>query len=144
MKLSTLGEDRLLAQVLPRLEQNRLVIRGVGDDCAVVRLPSKDDFHLLKTDCIIEGIHFTKRTSPRLVGWKAMARSLSDFAAMAGVPQFALVTLIVPGTRTLEWTKKLYAGLKEAGRKFDVTIVGGETSNSTGATVVSVSLSGFV
>lgn len=73
-----------------------------------------------------------------------MARPLSDFAAMAGVPQFALVTLIVPAGRTLGWMKKIYRGLAKAARTFGVAIVGGETSNIKGPAVISVSLSGFV
>jgi thiamine-monophosphate kinase len=73
-----------------------------------------------------------------------MARPLSDFAAMSGVPQFALVTLIVPAARTLDWTKKIYRGLGKAARTFQVAIVGGETSSSSGPAVISVSVTGFV
>ena len=118
MKLSEVGEDRLLAQLLPRLSRNRSVVLGAGDDCAVVRCPRQDHFQLLKTDCVVEGVHFTAASPPALVGWKAMARPLSDFAAMSGVPQFALVTLIVPAERTLAWTKKVYRGLEKAARAF--------------------------
>ena len=144
MKLSEAGEDRLLAQLLPALSRNRSVVLGAGDDCAVVRSPGGDNLQLLKTDCIVEGIHFTSATLPALVGWKAMARPLSDFAAMSGVPQFALVTMIVPAARTLAWVKKIYRGLEKAARAFDVAIVGGETSNIKGPAVISVSLTGFV
>ena len=73
-----------------------------------------------------------------------MARPLSDFAAMSGVPRFALVTLIVPEERALDWAKKLYRGLEKAARAFRVAIVGGETSNIKGPAVISVGLSGFV
>ena len=144
MKLAELGEDRLLAQLLPKLPRNSSVVLGAGDDCAVVRTPRRDTFQLLKTDCIVEGIHFTRPSPPASVGWKAMARPLSDFAAMSGVPQFALVTLIVPAGRTLDWVKKIYRGLEKAARAFGVAIVGGETSNIKGPAVISVSLSGFV
>jgi thiamine-monophosphate kinase len=144
MKLSEAGEDRLLAQLLPALSRNRSVVLGAGDDCAVVRSPRRDYLQLLKTDCIVEGIHFTTASPPLLVGWKAMARPLSDFAAMSGVPQFALVTLIVPAERTLAWTKGIYRGLEKAARAFGVAIVGGETSNIKGPAVISVSLTGVV
>lgn len=144
MKLSEAGEDRLLAQLLPALSRNPSVVLGAGDDCAVLRFPGRDNLQLLKTDCIVEGIHFTAASSPALVGWKAMARPLSDFAAMSGVPQFALVTLIVPAERTLAWTKKIYRGLENAARAFGVAIVGGETSDIKGPAVISVSVSGFV
>jgi len=144
MNLSEVGEDRLLAQILPRLSRNRSVVLGAGDDCAVVRCPQPDQFQLLKTDCVVEGVHFTATSPPASIGWKAMARPLSDFAAMSGVPQFALVTLIVPAKKTLAWTKKIYRGLEKAARTFHVAIVGGETSRSSGPAVISVSLTGFV
>jgi thiamine-monophosphate kinase len=144
MNLSEVGEDRLLAQLLPLLSRNRSVVLGAGDDCAVVRGPQQDHFQLLKTDCVVEGIHFAAASPPALIGWKAMARPLSDFAAMSGVPQFALVTLIVPSKRTLTWTKKIYRGLEKAARTFQVAIVGGETSSSSGPAVISVSVTGFV
>lgn len=144
MKLSEAGEDRMLAKILPTLSRNRSVVLGAGDDCAVVRGSPRGNLQLLKTDCVVEGIHFETTSSPVSVGWKAMARPLSDFAAMSGVPQFALVTLIVPGERTLDWTKKIYRGLEKAARAFGVAIVGGETSNIKGPAVISVSLSGFV
>jgi len=144
MKLSEIGEDRLLAQLLPTLSRNRSVVLGVGDDCAVVRCPGQGNLQLLKTDCIVEGIHFTPASSPVSVGWKAMARPLSDFAAMSGLPQFALVTMIVPPERTLAWVKKIYRGLEKAARAFGVAIVGGETSSIKGPAVISVSLAGFV
>jgi thiamine-monophosphate kinase len=144
MKLREVGEDRLLAQLLPTLSRNSSVVLGAGDDCAVVRCPQRDNLQLLKTDCIVEGIHFTATSPPALVGWKAMARPLSDFAAMSGVPQFALVTLIVPAERALNWTRKIYWGLEKAARAFRVAIVGGETSNIKGPAVISVSLTGFV
>lgn len=144
MNLRDLGEDRLLARLLPRLRSDHSVILGTGDDCAIVRLPRQKNLQLLKTDCIVEGIHFSPTTSPSLVGWKALARPLSDFAAMSGVPRFALVTLIVPAERTFAWTKGLYRGLKKTAQTFGVTIVGGETSNIRGPAVISVSVAGFV
>jgi thiamine-monophosphate kinase len=144
MKLRALGEDKLLARLLPMLPGHRAVILGAGDDCAVVAAPGRDKLQLLKTDCIVEGIHFTTRSSPVSVGWKAMARPLSDFAAMSGVPQFALVTMIVPAERKVDWIRKIYRGLEKAARAFDVAIVGGETSGIEGPAVISVSVTGFV
>jgi len=144
MKLRELGEDRLLARLLPMLARHGAVIAGPGDDCAVVAIPGRDKLQLLKTDCIVEGIHFTTKGSPVSVGWKAMARPLSDFAAMSGVPRFALVTMIVPAERSLDWIRKIYRGLEKAARAFDVAIVGGETSSIKGPAVISVSVTGIV
>src|SRR6266480_345956 len=106
MKLHALGEDRLLAQLLPKFAARKNIIAGAGDDCAVVAAPAGGNLLLLKTDCVVEGVHF---------------------ATMAGVPQFALVTMILPSVREVAWVKKVYRGLQKAADKFDVAIVGGET-----------------
>jgi thiamine-monophosphate kinase len=118
------------------------VLAAAEDDCAVVR--SGRELLLLKTDCVVEGIHFAKRDDAVAVGWKAMMRPFSDFAAMSGVPQFALITLVAPATKTVAWTEKLYAGLRKAARKFGVQIVGGETSATKGPVVISVAVVGVV
>ena len=141
MKLSRAGEDALIASLLRELPASRKLI---GDDCAVVEFPGAKNLLALKTDCVVEKIHFQPSTKPELVGWKAMMRSLSDFAAVSAVPRFALITLIVPAARSTSWVKKLYRGLKRAGEKFDVAIVGGETSATRGPATISVSVSGFV
>lgn len=144
MKLRHVGEDRLLEQLLPALRVKKNVVAGAGDDCAVVRPPTGNKLLLLKTDCIVEKIHFESNADPIAVGWKAMMRPLSDFAAVSGVPQFALITLILPAARSTSWVKKLYRGLQRAAARFEVSIVGGETSNTRGPIVISVSISGFV
>ena len=97
MKLRRVGEDALLASLLRQLPGSRKLI---GDDCAVVEFPGAKNLLVLKTDCVVEKIHFQSATDPILVGWKAMMRPLSDFAATSAVPQFALITLIVPRTRS--------------------------------------------
>jgi thiamine-monophosphate kinase len=144
MKLRDVGEDRLLEQLLSKLRVRREVILGAGDDCALIDSGKRGMLDVLKTDCLVEGIHFAKNARPALVGWKAMARPLSDFAAMSAVPRFALVTLIVPANRELTWVTALYRGLEKAARAFDVSIVGGETSNIKGPAVISVVVTGYV
>jgi thiamine-monophosphate kinase len=141
MKLRQVGEDALLASLLRELPASRKLI---GDDCAVVEFRGAKNLLVLKTDCVVEKIHFAPAIDPVLAGWKAMMRALSDFAAVSAVPQFALITLIVPATRSTSWVKKLYRGLKRAASRFDVAIVGGETSAARGPAVISVSVTGFV
>jgi thiamine-monophosphate kinase len=142
--LRELGEDKLLAQVFSRLKPNSRVVVGAGDDCAVVKFRGAKDWLLLKTDCVVEEIHFTRETSARAVGWKAMMRALSDFAAMSGVPEFALITLAIAGKKKASWVGELYRGLNHAAGRFDVAIVGGETSETAGPTVIVVSVAGVV
>ena len=144
MKLRELGEDRLIAQWLARLRTRNDVIAGAGDDCAVVKAPRGERLLLLKTDCVVERVHFRPNDAPAAIGWKAMARTLSDFAAMSGLPQFALVTLIAPADRQVRWTNEIYRGLQRAADRFQVAIVGGETSAIAGPAVISVSAIGSV
>ena len=143
MKLRELGEDRLIAQLVSRLKTGKGVIAGPGDDCAVVAA-SGNELLLLKTDCVVERIHFQPNDLPAAVGWKAMARTLSDFAAMSGRPRFGLVTLVAAPEREARWTEQIYRGLQRAADRFEVAIVGGETSGTDGPAMVSVSTIGFV
>lgn len=144
MKAGQTGEDRLLGRLLSLLGNAGGVIAGAGDDCAVLSGPDRDRLLLFKTDCAVEGVHFESNAPPTAIGWKAMMRPLSDFAAMSGIPQFALITLIVPASCSTEWIEKLYRGLGRAGERFDVAIVGGETSSTSGPIVISVSVVGWV
>src|SRR5260370_41813138 len=107
-RLGEVGEDALLASLLRELPISRAVISGAGDDCAVVESPGKRNLLVLKTDCVVEKIHFAPATDPIRVGWKAMMRPLSDFAAISAVPQFALITLIVSDSRATSRGKRLY------------------------------------
>jgi thiamine-monophosphate kinase len=146
MKLGALGEDRLLDRILlhvPRVRGGK-VFAGSADDCAIVETPRGKKYLVLKTDCVVEGVHFAPGTKASDVGWKAMMRPLSDFAAASAVPQFALITLIVPQQTKVAWVRGLYRGLRGAANRFKVRIVGGETSNTRGPIAISVSVIGFV
>jgi len=145
MKLGDLGEDQLLDQLLPRLLLKNAVVVGPGDDCAVVETQDRrGDLLVLKTDCVVEEVHFLPAADASDVGWKAMMRPLSDFAATSAVPQFALITLMAPQQTKVAWVKELYRGLCRAAKRFKVSIVGGETSSTQGPIAVSTSVVGFV
>src|SRR6266853_4472363 len=144
MKLRNLGEDRLLNLLLAGLSLGKAVAVGPGDDCALVAIHDRRKLLVLKVDCVVEGVHFLRGTSASDVGWKAMMRPLSDFAATSAVPQFALITVIVPEQTKVAWIKELYRGLRRAARRFDVSIVGGETSSTPGEIAISTSVIGFV
>src|SRR5438309_8666349 len=143
-RLGEVGEDALIASLLGGLPVPRRVIAGAGDDCAIVESQGKKNLLVLKTDCVVEKIHFAPASDPIRVGWKAMMRPLSDFAATSAVPQFALPILILPAARSTSWVRKLYRGLQRAAARFDVSIVGGETSATRGPATISVGVTGFV
>jgi thiamine-monophosphate kinase len=144
IRCGEMGENQLIALLTRGLTSGADVIAGPGDDCAVVAVSNHDRLLLLKTDSLVERVHFRSNEKPSAVGWKAMARVLSDFAAMAGLPQFALVTLILSPERETRWVKQVYRGLERVADGFAVKIVGGEISHTDGPAVISVAAAGTV
>lgn len=118
------------------------VIRGIGDDAAVLQnLPGTR--LLAACDLLIEGVHFDLSFStPRQLGWKALAVNLSDIAAMGGRPRWALVSLgIDPGLK-VSFVEEIYAGIAELAEKFGVIIVGGDTCSSPERLVIDLCVLG--
>ncbi|HEX4086970.1 MAG TPA: thiamine-phosphate kinase [Chthoniobacteraceae bacterium] len=144
MKLRGIGEDKLVAALLRDLPGGPDVVRGPGDDCAVIGSARAKNWQLLKTDCVVEGIHFLPREDGRKIGWKAMARTISDIAAMGGCPQHALVTMAISPKVELKRARAIYDGLRKCAERYGVAIVGGETSRSPGPAFISVMLTGKV
>lgn len=137
-------EFELIARLTRSLPGNKSVVNGPGDDCAVLDVGLPDRLLLFKTDAIVEGIHFTRAAAPEQIGHKALARCLSDIAAMAGQPTAALITLALPKEFDPEFIEGIYSGMNVLARKHDVAIVGGETTTNPERVLISVSLLGFV
>lgn len=125
--LSSLGENALLQRLLQNLPVNGTLITGPGDDCAVVA--GDDDWDiLLKTDAVVENMHFTPDTEPERIGRKALARAVSDIAAMGGIPEHALITILCDPGRPVELLEGIYRGLSQIAGEFNISLAGGETS----------------
>jgi thiamine-monophosphate kinase len=139
-----MNEFELIAKLTRALPTNDSVVTGAGDDCAVLDLGVADKLILFKTDAIVEGFHFTRETPPEKIGRKALARCLSDIAAMAGTPTAALVTIALPEKLDAEFVAKIYDGLNVLAREHDVAIVGGETTTNPERILISISLIGTV
>lgn len=138
------GEEALIRHLVLGLEQGSSVLTGPGDDCAVVD-SGGEKWTLLKTDSMVQGVHFSPDMDPVLVGRKAMNRAISDIAAMGGLPNYALVAISLHAEIPVAAVAGWYAGLRDAAREWDVSIVGGETTQlpSAGA-VITISLHGQV
>ncbi len=120
------------------------LLAGIGDDCAVVSGGEKSDL-LLTSDMLVEKVHFDRRWfSPEQAGGKALRVSLSDIAAMGGVPEFALVSLAVPASLDPNEVEAIYRGILETAEAFEVTIAGGDLSRTTGEIVLDIMLLGKV
>jgi thiamine-monophosphate kinase len=139
-----LNEFELIARLTRELPTNKSVVTGAGDDCAVLDLGVADKLILFKTDAMVEGFHFTQETPPEQIGRKALARGLSDIAAMAGTPTAALVTIALPEKFEAEFVAKIYGGLNALAREHGVAIVGGETTTNPGRILISIALLGTV
>ncbi len=138
------GEDAVVDRLQRALRRRgRGVVAGIGDDCAAVTGPGRE-LLLLKTDCVVEGRHFTPRDPAVAVGWKAACRAVSDIAACGGRPAHALVTCVVRPAQTKRWLDGVYRGLAKAGREFGFDVVGGELSRTDGPAVISVAMTGTV
>jgi thiamine-monophosphate kinase len=139
-----MNEFELIARLTKSLPTNPTVVTGAGDDCAVLDLGMPNQLILFKTDAVVEGIHFTRETPPGKIGHKALARCLSDIAAMAGTPAAALVTIALPKNFDVEFVAKIYDGMNALAEKFGVAVVGGETTTNPERILISISLLGTV
>ena len=131
--ISSVGEFGLIERLGARLAPptgSDIVLQGIGDDAAVYR-STEGRVQVITTDALIEGVHFDRRFTPmNFLGQKAIAVNVSDIAAMNAVARVATVALGIPRNFSLEMAESLYDGIAEAGRKYGIRIVGGDTSTA--------------
>jgi thiamine-monophosphate kinase len=101
----------------------------IGDDCAVVQAPRGQDL-LFTTDFSIEGVHFTQESRPEQIGRRAVARSLSDIAAMGGKPLYCLVSLALGRWTDRRWVNGFYRGVNQLLRETKTRLAGGDISHA--------------
>lgn len=137
-----INEIGLIEKISRMIKTDSSVIRGIGDDTAVLKY-TEDKYLLFTADMLVEGVDFTGKATPQDIGHKALACSLSDIAAMGGVPKYALVSLGLPKNNAGEFIDKFYRGLLKLAGDFKVNIVGGDLSYSR-RIVIDVSIAGEV
>ncbi len=140
-----LGEHALLARILARLPRpSASVLVGPGDDAAVLA-PGRNERLVVTTDAVVEGVHFTRAfSSPADIGHKALAVNLSDLAAMAATPRWALLSLVLPGSWLVSDVEDLVDGLAALAGRHGVAVVGGNITRTDGPLVVDVTAGGEV
>jgi thiamine-monophosphate kinase len=139
-----MNEFELIAKLIPKLATNDSVVTGAGDDCAVLDVGIPGKKLLFKTDAVVEGIHFTNETDPKLIGRKGLARVLSDIAAMAGTPTAATITIGLQKNFDADRVEKIYEGINGLAKEHKVAVVGGETTTLPERMFISVALIGLV
>lgn len=143
--LSELGEFGLIEHIKTSVKQyHTQTIKGIGDDAAVIE---KNDTHytLITTDILIEGIHFDLIYTPlKHLGYKAVVVNLSDIYAMNGTPKQILVSIALSNRFTLEAVEEIYSGILLACEKYQVDLVGGDTSTIHKSLVINITAIGEV
>ena len=126
-----------------RFRPSREVRLGIGDDAALFR-PRAGHELILTCDWFLEGTHFLRdKHPPDSVGWKCLARAVSDVAAMGGVPRCFLLSLAIPSGYTGRWLDEFLGGLRQASRKFGCALAGGDTTRRK-EILISISLVGEI
>ena len=101
---------------------------GIGDDAAALRVAPGREL-VLSCDAFLEGVHFLRGVHPAdSVGYKALARAVSDLAAMGAEPTFFFLTLALPGELAGAWLDDFLAGMRRASRELGIVLAGGDTS----------------
>jgi len=120
--------------------RGRIVVDS-GDDAAVLKVGRGN--LLFKTDSVIDGVHFDSRSArPEAVGHKAIARCLSDIAAMGCYPAFAVVAIMIPKNARELYIKRVLAGLDRTAARYGTPVVGGDVKSHHGKLAISVALLG--
>lgn len=144
MELTSLGEFGLIDLIkIPAYQPEQLVL-GIGDDCAVLPF-DQEHYQLVSCDLLIEDVHFIRnKITARQLGYKAVAVNLSDIAAMGGKPVHILLSVALPADYTVEEWQAFYQGVDEICKKYQVNVIGGDTTSSKGGMSINVTAIGLV
>lgn len=142
MALSKIGEFGFINAIKKLITTDSSVVRGIGDDAAVLRL-NQNKYLLLTVDMLIEGVHFRRNMKPFDIGHKALSCSISDIAAMGGLPKYAVISVGLPANLGISYAKNLYKGIIDTAKEFKINLVGGDTNRSKNI-IIDIALIGEV
>lgn len=137
--------EKSLIQRIRRLAKPTIgVVAGIGDDCAVLRIPPGHEA-LLTTDFSLEEVHFRREWHPpEVIGHRCLTRGLSDIAAMGGQPIAAFLSLGLPTKLPQGWVNGYLRGLLRLAAKFQITLAGGDTAKSPDGILADIVVLGSV
>ena len=143
--IESIGEFGLIDKIKKKfILQDKSSIIGIGDDAAVIR-KSKNNFYLISSDMLMEGVHFDLSYHPlKHLGYKAVSVNLSDIYAMNGTPKQLILNLGLSNRFSLDAINEFYEGVKIACREFCIDLVGGDTTSSRTGLIISVSVMGII
>ena len=142
-ELSSLGEFAIIDHISEGIElKNPESIKGIGDDAAILSIGDK--MTVVSTDMLVEGVHFDLMFHPlKHLGYKSVVVNLSDIYAMNATPKQILVSIAISNRFSLEAVEELYAGIRMACERYNVDLVGGDTTSSTSGLILSVTAIGI-
>jgi thiamine-monophosphate kinase len=126
-------EDQLTRMLRARIQPagRKGLVLGIGDDCAIFRPRGAGEDLVFTTDLLVEDVHFRAATHrPQAVGWKALARGLSDIAAMGAQPRFCLLSLALPEWAGRKWVSGFYDGFLRLAGRCSVVLAGGDLARA--------------
>lgn len=132
--LREIGEEGIIAYLCEKFSSEEGITKGIGDDCAVIE--REEGYTLLTTDMLVSGDHFNREwQTPEQIGWKSMVVNVSDIAAMGGSPEWGLVSIALPEDLSFEYLKAIFKGIARASKKYQVDIIGGDTTHGNTLTI---------
>lgn len=135
-----MGELEFIKRIREDIPSHPMVRKGPGDDCAVLTGHPRDQ--IVTTDTLMEGQHFNLDTcDPVDVGRKSMAVSISDIAAMGGIPEVVFISICLPRSRSL-LADKIYQGIRSLAESYQISIAGGDTNSWDGPLVITTTIMG--
>lgn len=143
-ELSALGEFGLISHLSKHfINKNDSTILGIGDDAAIVKMG--DAYVAISTDSFIEGVHFDLMFHPlKHLGYKAVAATVSDICAMNAIPTQITVAIGLSNRFSLEAVEELYEGMRLACEKYEIDLIGGDTSSSRSGLILNLTAIGQV
>ena len=141
--MSARAEERFIASYLASLAEGFPGAFGLTDDCAEIA-PLLGHAFVVKTDPVVEGVHFFADDAPEDLGWKALAVNVSDLAAKGARPVAYLMALTLPEQPEPEWMERFAAGLRQAQVAFGCVLIGGDTDCRPGPLSIAISVFGEV
>lgn len=143
MYIEKIGERGLIRRIQSKFPpKDQSIVIGIGDDAAIIS-PTPGRFLLFSTDTLREDIHFKKTYCTFYdIGWKAVAVSISDIAAMGGTPRYLLLSIAVPIKTSVRDIDSLLNGVADITVRYDISLIGGNVARSKGGVTIDTTVIG--
>lgn len=144
MKIQEIGEFKFIDRISQRFKDlMKAGYLGIGDDCSVIPFNENEDY-VVTTDMLVEDIHFLKnRVTPEQLGYKSLAVNLSDIASMGAKPVGSFLSIGIPADTEVEYLDALMKGYYELSKKYQVQLLGGDTTKTKKYLVLNIAVVGI-